>query len=62
MRKKFPSAAECKRSASDLDLARLWRRVPWAFVAFEAIERAEHQIVLISPIGPPPAGWPSDLF
>ncbi len=49
-------------STSDLNLARLWRRVPWAFVAFEAMERAEHQIVLISPIGPPPAGWPSDLF
>ncbi|TVR74125.1 MAG: hypothetical protein EA427_01410 [Spirochaetaceae bacterium] len=47
---------------SDLDLMRLWRRVPWAFVAFETVEPAEHGIILISPIGPPPAGWPSDLF
>ncbi|MDA3949611.1 MAG: hypothetical protein PF508_10315, partial [Spirochaeta sp.] len=47
---------------SNLDLMRVWRRVPWAFVAFETVETAEHDIVLISPIGPPPAGWPSDLF
>ncbi len=47
---------------SDVDLMRLWRRVPWAFVAFESVEAVEHDIVIVSPIGPAPTGWPPDQF
>ncbi|MFP4329147.1 MAG: hypothetical protein ACLFP6_00370 [Spirochaetaceae bacterium] len=45
----------------DLQLARQWRRVPWAFIAFETVEPVEHDIVLVEPIGAAPAGWPGDL-
>ncbi|MFP4212075.1 MAG: hypothetical protein ACLFR8_12595 [Alkalispirochaeta sp.] len=57
----FVRSVQNELAAPDLQLARQWRRVPWAFIAFEAVEPVEHNIVLVDPIGNAPPGWPADL-
>jgi hypothetical protein len=57
----FVRSAQADLAPADLQLARQWRRVPWAFIAFEAVVPVEHDIVLVEPIGDAPPGWPADL-
>jgi len=57
----FVRSVQNELAPADLQLAREWRRVPWVFVAFEAVEPVEHDIVLVEPIGDAPPGWPADL-
>jgi len=57
----FVRSTRDELAPAELELARVWRRVPWAFIAFEAVEPVEHDIVLVDPIGDAPPGWPVDL-
>lgn len=57
----FVRSVQDTLAPADLRLARQWRRVPWAFVAFENVTPAVHDIVLVDPIGAPPSGWPPEV-
>lgn len=46
---------------SQLQLARVWRWVPWIFCAFRVTEDHGNDVVSIDPIGDPPPQWPKDL-
>lgn len=57
----FIRSVQSDLATAELRIAKQWRRVPWAFVAFEEIEPLEHDILLVDPIGGAPSGWPADL-
>jgi hypothetical protein len=46
---------------SYLQLARVWRRVPWVFSAFRVTEDRGNDVVIIDPVGDPPPQWPKEL-